>query len=311
MLDIVVYLLIATLRMGTPIAFTALGGVTSERSGVNNIGLEGIMLASAFGAVVGSYLFQNPWMGILFAVVIGILISLVHCVICITWGGNQSVSSMALVLLATGISGVGLKAMFGQQGTSPQVPNLPTTPIFEDIPVIGEFLASQSPFVYMVFISLFLIWYLFKHTALGLRIVTVGENPKAAETAGLNVHRIRYFSVIVSGILGGLGGAMMSIGQMNMFQEGMIAGRGYLALGAVTMGRWSPIGAFGSAMFFGFFSALQMFLQTIPNNPVPTEFIQMIPYVATVIVLAVSSFRNSTAGAAANGKPYTKYVSQR
>lgn len=311
MLDMITYMLSAILRMGTPIAFTALGGLTSERSGVNNIGLEGIMLASAFGAVVGSYMFQNAWMGVVFAILIGVGISAIHSVIAITWGGNQAVSAMALVLLATGVSGVGLKAVFGQQGNSPQVPNLPTTPFLEGIPVVGPFLASLSPFVYLAFIAFFLVWYMFKHTQLGLRIVTVGENPRAAETAGLSVHRIRYFSVIFSGVLGGLGGAMMSIGQMNMFQEGMIAGRGYLALGAVTMGRWTPVGAFGSAMFFGFFSALQMYLQTIPNNPVPPEFIQMIPYVATVIVLAVSSRKKGTIGIAAGGKPYTKFVQQR
>ena len=292
MLNAITYLLSATLRMGTPIAFTALGGMTSERSGVNNIGLEGIMTASA-------------WMGILFAIVIGVGISAIHSLVCITWGGTQAVSSMALVLLSTGISGVGLKALFNQQGNSPQVPYLPTTTPLEKIPVIGPFLAQQSPFVYILFIVLILVWYMFKHTRLGLRIVTVGENPKAAETAGLSVHRIRYFSVIFSGVLGGLGGAMLSIGGMNMF-----AGRGYLALGAVTMGRWNTWGVFGSAMFFGFFSALQLYLQTIPNNPVPAEFIQMIPYVATVIVLALSASKQNV-GIAAGGQPYTKFVQQR
>ena len=198
MLNAITYLLSATLRMGTPIAFTALGGMTSERSGVNNIGLEGIMTASAFGAAVGSYLFQNAWMGILFAIVIGVGISAIHSLVCITWGGTQAVSSMALVLLSTGISGVGLKALFNQQGNSPQVPYLPTTTPLEKIPVIGPFLAQQSPFVYILFIVLILVWYMFKHTRLGLRIVTVGENPKAAETAGLSVHRIRYFNIIFS-----------------------------------------------------------------------------------------------------------------
>ena len=163
--------------------------------------------------------------------------------------------------------------------------------------------------MYLLLLCLLITWFLFRHTRLGLRLITVGENPKAAETAGLNVHRLRYFGVIYSGILGGLGGAMLSIGSMNMFQEGMVAGRGYLALGAVTMGRWNTWGVFGSAMFFGFFSALQLYLQSI-QVPVPTEFIQMIPYVATVIVLALSAGK-SNAGIAAGGKPYTKFVQQR
>ena len=306
MLNFLIFMLASTLRMGTPIALTALGGLTSERSGVVNIGLEGIMLASAFGAVLGSYLTGNPWIGVLTAILVGVLISAIHSVISITWGGNQSVSSMALVLLATGFSGVGLKAVFGQQGSSPQVPSLEHTPILSSIPVVGGFLSDLSPFVYIAFLALILIHCMFKYTPLGLRIITVGENPKAAETAGLSVHKIRYFSVILSGVLGGLGGAFLSLGQMNLFQEGMVAGRGYLALGAVTMGRWSPIGAFASSMFFGLFSAIQLYVQTIPGNPVPSEFIQMIPYLASLLVLAVSLKKNSSAvGIAASGKPYT------
>ena len=311
MLNFLIFMLASTLRMGTPIALTALGGLTSERSGVVNIGLEGIMLASAFGAVLGSYLTGNPWIGVLTAILVGVLISAIHSVISITWGGNQSVSSMALVLLATGFSGVGLKAVFGQQGSSPQVPSLEHTPILSSIPVVGGFLSDLSPFVYIAFLALILIHCMFKYTP-GLRIITVGENPKAAETAGLSVHKIRYFSVILSGVLGGLGGAFLSLGQMNLFQEGMVAGRGYLALGAVTMGRWSPIGAFASSMFFGLFSAIQLYVQTIPGNPVPSEFIQMIPYLASLLVLAVSLKKNSSAvGIAASGKPYTKFVQQR
>ena len=312
MLNFLIFMLASTLRMGTPIALTALGGLTSERSGVVNIGLEGIMLASAFGAVLGSYLTGNPWIGVLTAILVGVLISAIHSVISITWGGNQSVSSMALVLLATGFSGVGLKAVFGQQGSSPRVPSLEHTPILSSIPVVGGFLSDLSPFVYIAFLALILIHCMFKYTPLGLRIITVGENPKAAETAGLSVHKIRYFSVILSGVLGGLGGAFLSLGQMNLFQEGMVAGRGYLALGAVTMGRWSPIGAFASSMFFGLFSAIQLYVQTIPGNPVPSEFIQMIPYLASLLVLAVSLKKNSSAvGIAASGKPYTKFVQQR
>ncbi len=305
------YILSTTLRMGTPIALTALGGLTSERSGVVNIGLEGIMLASAFGAVVGSYVSGSAWIGVLFAVVLGVLISAVHSVISVTWGGNQSVSSMALVLLATGFSGVGLKAFFGQQGSSPQVANLSKSPIFSGIPLVGNFLADLSPFVYIGFAALLGVHLMFKYTPLGLRIIMVGEDPKAAETTGLSVHKIRYLCILLSGALGGLGGAFLSLGQMNLFQEGMVAGRGYLALGAVIMGKWSPIGAFASAMFFGLFDALQLYVQTIPGNPLPSEFIQMMPYVFSLIVLAISLKKGVGTGIAASGKPYTKYVQQR
>lgn len=311
MLSFLLYMLRSTIRMGTPIAFTALGGVMSERSGVVNIGLEGIMLASAFGAVMGSYLTGNAWIGVLFAIVLGIVISAIHSVISITWGGNQSVSSMALISLATGFSGVGLQAVFGRQGTSDRVANLATTPILQKVPVIGEFLASFSPLVYLAFVALFVVYYLFEKTPIGLRITTVGENPKVAETAGISVHKVRYLCVIASGVLGGLGGAFLSIGHMNLFQKGMVAGRGYLALGAVIMGRWSPIGAFASAMLFGFFEALQLYVQTVPNNPIPSEFIQMIPYLASLVILSGALKKEANAGVSASGKPYTKYVQQR
>lgn len=312
MAEILVYFLSSTLRMGTPIAFTALGGVLSERSGVVNIGLEGIMLASAFGAVLGSYITGNAWVGLLLGVLVGVAISAVHSMIAVTWGGNQSVSSMALILLATGFSGVGLKAAFGQQGSSAVVPALPETPILRGIPGIGHFLASLSPLVYLAFVALFIVNWLFKHTAWGLRVTTVGEHPGVAETAGLSVHRTRYACVIASGVLGGLGGAYLSLGHMNLFQEGMVAGRGFLALGAVTMGRWHPVGAFVSAMFFGLFEVVQLYVQTIPNNPVPSQFVQMIPYVAVLLVLAGTSGtkggKRPGLGPAALGRPYSKYI---
>ena len=306
MISFLGFILSATLRMGTPLALTALGGTVSERSGVVNIGLEGIMVASSFAGVVGAYYTSNPWMGVLLAVIVGVLISFIHSIVSVTAGGNQSVSSMGIVLLSTGISSIGLSAIFNSSGNSAQVEYLPNSPMLAKIPVLGNFLSQLSPFVYIAFIALFLVNYMMKHTTLGLRITTVGENPKAAETAGINVAKIKYFSVLLSGFLGGLGGAYLSLGQMNLFQEGMVAGRGYLALGAVIMGKWTPLGAFASAMFFGFFEAIQIYVQMQPNFPIPHEFIQMIPYVASLIVL--SGAIGKAVGPAANGKPYTKYV---
>lgn len=309
MLNVIYILLLSTLRMGTPLALTALGGTVSERSGVTNIGLEGIMTASAFAAVVGSYITGNPWVGVLFAIVVGIAISGIHSFVSVTAGGNQNISAMGLVLLANGAAAVGLNAVFKSSGNSAQVASLLTSPIFKNIPVIGGFLSSLSPFVYIAFIALIAVTYLLKYTPLGLRITMVGEKPKAAETAGISVTKIRYFSVLLSGVLGGLGGAYLSLGQMNLFQDGMVSGRGYLALGAVIMGKWSPIGAFCSAMFFGLFEAVQIYVQMIPNFPIPSEFIQMIPYVASLIVLA--GFIGKAEGPGAIGAPYSKYANTR
>ncbi len=311
MLNFLSYMIPTTLRMGTPIAFTALGGVVSERSGVNNIGLEGIMTAGAFSAVLGSYYTGSPAFGILLAMFVGVLISAIHSVLTVTIGAKQPVSSMALVLLAEGACGVGVEAFFGQSGSTPQVRNLPTSNIFASIPFVGGFLSHLSPFVYLGIIALIIVTLLFKYTRFGFHITAVGENPTMAETCGINVHRVRYISVLASGILGGIGGAMLSIGQMNLFQEGMVAGRGYLALGAVTMGRWNPVAAYFSAMIFGFFDALQLYLQTIPSNPVPSDFIQMIPYLAIIVILATTSRKMKYFGVSAGGKPYTKYVSSR
>ncbi len=313
----ILYLLTSTLRNGTSIAYTAMGGVLSERSGIVNIGLEGIMTASAFAAVVGSYVSGSPWVGVLAAVLVGIAISAVHAMVCVTYGGNQSVSSMALILLATGFCGIAAKAIFGRQGTTEQVANISASPVLAGIPVIGPTLASLSPLVYLSFAVLLILIYVFKKTAFGLHITMVGEHPKAAETAGISVNRVRYVCVLLSGALGGLGGAALSIGQMNLFQEGMIAGRGYLAMAAVIMGNWTAAGAFGASMFFGFFSALQVYLQTRPNNPVPTEFVQMIPYIACVLIMLYSSAQRSRRGEAvsgkpaASGKPYTRFVQSR
>lgn len=308
---ILVYLLTSTLRNGTSIAYTALGGVLSERSGVINIGLEGIMTASAFAAVVGSFITGNPWAGVLLAIVVGIAISTVHSVICVTCGGNQSVSSMALILLADGFVGIATKAIFGRQGTTEQVADLTKSTFLEGVPVIGQALAELSPLVYLSFAVLAIWIYVFKHTRFGLHITMAGEHPKAAETAGINVHKVRYACVLLSGVLGGLGGATLSIGQSNLFQEGMVAGRGYLAMAAVIMGNWKPLGAFGSAIFFGFFSALQVYLQTQPQIAIPTEFVQMIPYIACVLIMICSSRKRGHNGVVASGKPYTKFVQSR
>ena len=309
MLDVFSILLMSTLRMGTPMALTALGGTMSERSGVTNIGLEGILTAGAFAAVVGSYFTGNPWVGVLFAMLMGVFISAVHAFIAITAGGNQNISAMALIMLANGAAAVGLNAVFDVTGSSAQVNALSTTPFLQGIPVVGDFLSRLSPLVYIAFILLFVVWYLMKYTPLGLRITMVGEAPRAAETAGINVAKIRYFSVLASGLLGGLGGAYLSIGQMNLFQDGMVSGRGYLALGAVIMGKWNPVGAFFAAMFFGLFDAIQLYVQMIPNFPVPHEFIEMIPYAASLVVLAC--FIGKAEGPAANGKPYSKFVNSR
>ena len=310
MIGFLTYILPTTLRMGTPIAFAAMGGVISQKAGVNNIGIEGMMVVGAFMGVLGSYLTGNPYFGILLAMIGGAAMALIHAFLCITVGAKQPISSMAINLFSEGICGVLVTNIFHSAGTSALVANIPNTPFLNRIPLIGGFLSILSPFVYFGLIIMIAATLFMKYTRFGFHIYACGENPVMAETAGINVHRIRYFSVIMSGVLAGFGGAMLSIAQMNLFQDGLVAGRGYLALGAVTVGRWTVWGSYLASMLFGFFDALQLYIQTIPSNPIPADFVQMIPYLSIIFILSVSSKNIKYFGVTSAGKPYTKYAKE-
>ena len=304
MLSAIRYLLLATLRMGCPIATTGMGACLSERTGVMNLGLEGYMGIGALMAVIGTYFTGNPWIGVLCAIVSGTLISLLYGYVTIICGGVQAVASMALNLFATGFCAVLLRSVFKQAGYTPNVNDLITSKALKGIPVVGDFLASLSPLFYISILILILCHYLLYKTSFGLRMMSCGENPRAADTVGISVNRYRFIGVMISGALGGLGGACLSIGQINLFQEGMIMGRGYLAMGAVIMGKWDPKRVYLAALTFGFFEGLQLYLQLLPNIHIPYELVQAIPYVASVIVLA-SSAKNVTCPASL-GVAYSK-----
>ena len=283
------YIFLGTLRIGTPIAITAAGACVSERTGVMNLGLDGFMTIGAFVAVLGDYFFSNPWLGILLAIIVGIIVSLIYGFITIICGGVQGVVSMAINLLGTGFCAVVLRAVFKQAGYTPTVETINTTECLRGIPVLGDILASMSPLFYICLLILLILDYLVYYTPLGLRMAACGENPKAADTAGIPVNLLRFLGVMISGALGALGGAYLSVGYMNLFQEGMIAGRGFLAVGAVIMGRWNPKLVYLAALMFGLFDAVQLYLQLYPSIAIPTEFIQAIPYIASVIVMACST----------------------
>lgn len=300
----IVGLILVTLSRATPLLFASLGGMVSERSGVVNIGIEGMILVGAFTAMATSYYTGNPWLALLTAGVAGGLLALLHGYVSISLGGSQAVSSTGIVLFASGITSFGVRMMTGRAGNSNPVNNLPNTPILANVPWIGTYLERLSPIVYLAFFTAAAVIYFMGHTPLGLRIHSVGENPRVAETLGLNVWRIRYFSVIFSGVLAGFGGAYLSIGQMNMFQENMSAGRGFLALAAVILGRWRPAGVIIASLFFSLFEVLQIQLQTFPNQIIPTSLLTAAPYFAALLVLAFS-FGNSKAPSAI-GVPYLK-----
>jgi simple sugar transport system permease protein len=284
---ITVGLFAAAIRMATPIAFAALGGIFSERAGIINIGLEGMMLTCAFSAVATTHFLGNPWLGVLTAILIGALLGLVHGLITIKFAGNQIVSGTGINILALGFTAYMSQIIWGSRGASDAVQGIEpiiSIPLIKDIPIIGGIIGEHSPLVYILIIVVVISYITLFKTPFGLRIRAVGENPAAADTAGVNVYRIKYLCVIISGMLAGLGGAFLSLGHLNLFAWGMTGGRGFIALAAMIFGGWMPAGALGASLLFGFSDALQMRLQLL--GILPSQLILTIPYILTIIVLA-------------------------
>lgn len=293
-----------TISSATPLIFASLGGVISEKSGVVNIGIEGMILIGAFAGMAVSYYTGNAYLGVIFGGLAGGLVALLHGYIAISLGGPQAVSSTGIILFSSGITAFGLRLMFNRAGNSDAVAYLPNSPIFKGIPVIGEQLAKFSPLVYLAFLVAGIVFYIFKYTPIGLRIHTVGENPKVAETLGINVWGIRYSCVMISGFLAGIAGSYLSLGQMNMFQEGMSAGRGYLAIAAVILGRWKPLYVVLACLFFSVFDAIQLQIQMMPNSFISPTILNAVPYIVCILVLAFSF--GSSKGPKSNGVAYLK-----
>jgi general nucleoside transport system permease protein len=288
-------LLASTIRNATPLIFAALGGMFSERSGVVNIGLEGLMLISAFAGVVGASLAGSALAGLIFA--------LIHALMSITFEADQIISGTAINLLALGGTGFLMVQVFGSGGTSPRVPGFKEVPIplLSDIPLIGPALFNQSLLVYLMYLLIPITWFAVFRTPFGLRLRATGEVPEAVDTAGVSVSRMRYYGVALSGLLAACGGAYLSMGILSAFTEGMTNGRGFIALAALIFGRWNPIGAAGAALLFGFAQAVTF---QAPQEVIPLEFIQMLPYVLTIVVLA--GFGGRAIAPAAIGRPYRK-----
>ena len=276
----------AALRMATPIAFAALGGIFSERVGIINIGLEGIMMTSAFAGVTVSYYTGNPWLGVLAAVAVGGLLGFFHAVLTVKFAGDQIVSGTGINIFAMGFTAYMSQIIWGSRGASDSVTGIKpvTIPLLRQVPILGAILGKHSPLVYIMFAVTVISYIVLFKTPLGLRIRAVGEHPTAAETAGIDVYRIKYLCVTLSGMLAGLGGAFLSLGHLNIFVFGMTGGRGFIAMAAMIFGKWTPFGALGASLLFGFADALQMRLQA--TGLLPPQIILTIPYLLTVAVLA-------------------------
>lgn len=284
-------MIISLMRLSIPIIICGIGNMYCEKAGVMNLGAEGMMISGAFGAVLGSYLTGNPWIGVLCGIGAGWLVGGIHALICVEFGGIQNISGLGLNMLAAGLTSFFCRSFFGT-GLSPTVSSIQTTPILKNIPVVGGFLQQFSPIAYLAVAIVIVSWYVMSRTTVGLRITAIGDDPQTVLTAGVNVWKIRTRCVMVCGALAGLAGAYLSIGQLNIFMEDMTMGKGMLAVIAVKMGRWEPRRIVAIALMFGFFDALQLQLQMNNTFQVPPEIIQMIPYVVGIAALAMDSVTN-------------------
>src|SRR5215207_3775858 len=292
------------LRYATPLIFGAMGGILSERSGVINIGLEGMMLMGAFFGIFGSDLFGSWFLGILVGVAAGALMGLVHAFVSIRLRADQVVSGTGINILAIGITGYVFIYHYGDQGTPSDISRAPnvTLPLIEDIPFIGEAIGRANVLTWAALLLVAILSvYLFR-TRGGLRLRSVGEKPRAADSLGLPVVRTRYLAVTASGALAAAGGAFLSIGLLGSFNEQMTAGRGFIALAAVIFGRWRPYGALAGALLFGFSTALAQRLPAFSEST--AVLFQALPYVLTLVVVAGVIGRSRPP--AAVGVPYVK-----
>jgi ABC-type uncharacterized transport system permease subunit len=297
-------LLASMIRLATPLVLAALGGLFSERSGVINIALEGKMLAGAFTAAAVTYAADmklgmgaaSPWIGLLAGLLAGLFIAAIYAVSCIKFKADQVVSGAAINILMLGIPGFLSGAFFLSSGSTPQIPK--------------DHLLPQSPIVIAIAILVLVaaIWYVLYKTPFGLRLRSVGEKPEAADAAGVSVSKLRYSGVLLAGMLAGLGGAYLSIGQSSLFTRNMTAGRGFIALAALIFGKWRPVPTMFACLLFAFTEAVSIRMQGAVKLPsgedIPVQFIQMVPYVLTIVVLA--GFIGTSRPPRALGVPYQK-----
>ncbi|HEY1318244.1 MAG TPA: ABC transporter permease [Gaiella sp.] len=292
------------LRYATPLIFGALGGMFSERSGVVNVGLEGMMLMGAFFGIMGADKLDSWFFGLLVGILSGGAMALLHAIWSVHLRADQIISGFAINFLALGITGYLFIDIYGQEGTPTDIPSIPAVRLsfLDGIPFIGDIFGNLNLMIWIALILIPLSWLVLFKTPLGLRIRAVGEHPRAADTVGIDVYRIRYGAVIASGMLAAAGGAFLSIGFVNSFNENMTAGRGFIALAAVIFGNWRPFGAAAACLLFGFSSALAQRLPEYSESA--AVLFQALPYVLTLI--AVAGVIGRSIPPAADGRPYQK-----
>lgn len=313
-MEILMIIIPSTLLWAAPLIFTALGGNFSERSGIVNIGLEGLMVIGAFSAIVFNLAFDQtlgnltPWIALLVAMVVGALLSVLHAVASITFRADQVVSGVAINLLAIGAALFLVKFIYGKGQTDIIQKGFSKIdiPFLSDIPVIGPLFFSNTYYTSFVAIFVaFIAWYAMFKTPFGLRLRAVGEHPMAADTMGINVTKMRYIGVMISGALAGIGGGVYAQSISSDFSHATISGQGFMALAALIFGKWHPLGAMGAALFFGFAQSLSIIGSSLPLlENIPNVYLLIAPYVLTI--LALTGFIGRAEGPKALGTPYIK-----
>ena len=300
-----VSVLSSAINLATPILCAGLGEILTQKSGIMNLGIEGTMLMGALGAFVGCYFTGSLFIGIICGILVGMLMGAMMGFLSITMRGNQVIAGTALSMLGGGLATFLYRSIFGVSKLPPTVKNFPILeiPLLSKIPVFGDVLFRHNLMVYIIFLLVPVTWFLLEKTTLGLKIKAVGEHPKAVSSKGLSVYGLRYTSVIMGGGYAGLAGAFLTLGFVNTFTDSMVSGRGYIALAVVIFARWKPLNAMWGALLFGFLNGLQTRLQAI-GAPIPNQFLAMLPYAITIVVLIIVS--KNAEFPAAYTVPYSK-----
>jgi simple sugar transport system permease protein len=286
---VLIGILASGIRLATPYLYAGIGETFSQRSGVLNLGVEGQMLLGAFAAFYVAMSTGNLWLGVLAALVVGAIMGLAMAFVTVNLHAQQGISGIGFYLFGLGMSDLLFQKLLGTVETVQGFPRI-YIPGLSDIPGIGEIFFRQNILVYGAYLLVFVSWFVLNKTTLGLKIRSVGENPDAADSLGVNVGRIRYFTITLGGALSGLAGASLSIALLNVFQQNMTSGQGFIAVALVYFGAWTPVGVMGGALLFSMVNSLQLWMQ-VRAVPIPAELAVMMPYVLTILVLVISVSR--------------------
>ena len=279
----------SAIRLAAPYLYAAIGETFGQRSGVLNLGVDGIMLMGAFAGFYLVFLTGNLWLGLLVALLVGALMGLAMAFISVTLHAEQGISGIGMYLFGLGMSDLLFQKLINNVETVRGFPKTPI-PLLSQIPVLGEIFFSHNILVYGAYLLVPLAWFVLNKTTLGLKIRAVGENPEAADTLGVSVAKVRYFTVTLGGALSGIAGASLSIALLNVFQQNLTNGQGFIAIALVYFGGWRPFGVLAGSLIFSFINALQVWVQ-VKGIPIPSDIAIMMPYLLTIVVLVISAQR--------------------